>query len=285
MILLIHFELQRSLKIGNGGILSSHTLVSIWLLIHGLALVPYDWPISNETTLMGKSGLCWIIPINPTSSDDNNSEEISYCVYGKCPVWVLSKSLHKQCCIFIGMNVPNIHILCLGENLCKDWMLGDSFVCHSLLYVPMQILFFLVIPQQGILPWQPSLTFWCFIFKLSHCNLFVCRTLQISSRRARSSKTRPQDSPDSNVHGANMGSTWVLATPVWAPCWPHKPCYQGGYLYNGTNNGCDVPHCNMLQEFRCVLFLSFSAGFFYQYQYGLLPGTGTIAESVRHHII
>ena len=31
------------------------------------------------------------------------------------------------------------------------------------------------------------------------------------------------DYPDSKVYGANMGPTG----PSWAPCWPHKPCYQG----------------------------------------------------------
>ena len=31
--------------------------------------------------------------------------------------------------------------------------------------------------------------------------------------------------PDSKVHGANMGPTWVLS----APCGPHEPCYQGCY--------------------------------------------------------
>ena len=29
--------------------------------------------------------------------------------------------------------------------------------------------------------------------------------------------------PDSKVHGANMGPTWVLS----APCWSHEPWYQG----------------------------------------------------------
>ena len=29
--------------------------------------------------------------------------------------------------------------------------------------------------------------------------------------------------PDSKVHGANMGPTWVLS----APCCPHEHCYQG----------------------------------------------------------
>ena len=32
---------------------------------------------------------------------------------------------------------------------------------------------------------------------------------------------------DSKVHGTNMGPTWILSAPGWAPCWPHKPCYQG----------------------------------------------------------
>ena len=33
--------------------------------------------------------------------------------------------------------------------------------------------------------------------------------------------------PDSKVHGANMGPTWVLSAPDGPPCWPHEPCYQG----------------------------------------------------------
>ena len=32
--------------------------------------------------------------------------------------------------------------------------------------------------------------------------------------------------PDSKVHGANLGPVG----PRWAPCWPHDPFYQGGYL-------------------------------------------------------
>ena len=31
--------------------------------------------------------------------------------------------------------------------------------------------------------------------------------------------------PDSKVHGANMGPTWVLLAPDGTPCWPHEPCY------------------------------------------------------------
>ena len=38
------------------------------------------------------------------------------------------------------------------------------------------------------------------------------------------------DNPDSKVHGANMGPTWVLL----APCWPHDPCYQRSYLQNNN---------------------------------------------------
>ena len=32
-----------------------------------------------------------------------------------------------------------------------------------------------------------------------------------------------KSNPDSKVHGANMGPTWVLS----APDGPHEPCYQG----------------------------------------------------------
>ena len=34
-------------------------------------------------------------------------------------------------------------------------------------------------------------------------------------------------SPDSKVHGANMGPF----RPRWAPYWPHEPCYQGVTCY------------------------------------------------------
>ena len=37
----------------------------------------------------------------------------------------------------------------------------------------------------------------------------------------------------SKVHGANMGPTWVLVVPRWAPCWPHEPCYMG--IAHGLN--------------------------------------------------
>ena len=29
--------------------------------------------------------------------------------------------------------------------------------------------------------------------------------------------------PDNKVHGAHLGPVG----PIWAPCWPHEPCYQG----------------------------------------------------------
>ena len=33
--------------------------------------------------------------------------------------------------------------------------------------------------------------------------------------------------PDSKVHGANMGPTWVPSAPGGAHAGPHKPCYKG----------------------------------------------------------
>ena len=37
-----------------------------------------------------------------------------------------------------------------------------------------------------------------------------------------------QITPDSKVHGANMGSTWGPPDGSrWAPCWTHEPCYLG----------------------------------------------------------
>ena len=37
--------------------------------------------------------------------------------------------------------------------------------------------------------------------------------------------------PDSKVHGANMGPTWVLSAPDCSPYWPHEACYQGCHAY------------------------------------------------------
>ena len=46
--------------------------------------------------------------------------------------------------------------------------------------------------------------------------------------------------PDSKVHGANMGPTWVRSvSPRWAPCRPHEPCYQGM-----SSVGCRHSYCN-----------------------------------------
>ena len=41
--------------------------------------------------------------------------------------------------------------------------------------------------------------------------------------------------PDSKVHGANMGPTWVLVGPRWAPYWPDEPCYQGSYYRTASH--------------------------------------------------
>ena len=34
-----------------------------------------------------------------------------------------------------------------------------------------------------------------------------------------------QVTPDSKVHGANMGPTWVLSAPDGPHIGPHEPCY------------------------------------------------------------
>ena len=44
--------------------------------------------------------------------------------------------------------------------------------------------------------------------------------------------------PDNKVHGANMGPTWVLSGPRWAPCWPHEPRYQGSSSVISKNVDC-----------------------------------------------
>ena len=36
--------------------------------------------------------------------------------------------------------------------------------------------------------------------------------------------------PDTKVHGANMGPTWVLLAPDGPHGWPHEPCHQGVYV-------------------------------------------------------
>ena len=35
---------------------------------------------------------------------------------------------------------------------------------------------------------------------------------------------------DSKVHWTNMEPTWVLSAQMGS-CWPHKPCYQGSYIF------------------------------------------------------
>ena len=37
--------------------------------------------------------------------------------------------------------------------------------------------------------------------------------------------------PDSKIHGANMGPTWVLSAPDGPHVGPREPCYQGTFLY------------------------------------------------------
>ena len=42
------------------------------------------------------------------------------------------------------------------------------------------------------------------------------------------------NSPDSKVHGANMGPIRGRQCPGgWAPCWPHGPCYLGQLIVVG----------------------------------------------------
>ena len=38
-------------------------------------------------------------------------------------------------------------------------------------------------------------------------------------------------SPDSNVHGTNMGPIGGRQKPRWVPCWPHEICYLGPMPY------------------------------------------------------
>ena len=38
------------------------------------------------------------------------------------------------------------------------------------------------------------------------------------------------NSPDSKVHGANVGPTWGRQDPGGPQCWPHELCYLGGYI-------------------------------------------------------
>ena len=51
----------------------------------------------------------------------------------------------------------------------------------------------------------------CFMIHYMIRHRYICSTFQ------------DQNFPDSKIHGANMGPTWVLL----APCWPHEPYYQG----------------------------------------------------------
>ena len=57
-------------------------------------------------------------------------------------------------------------------------------------------------------------------------------------------QTRWQHNPDSKVHGANMGPTWVLSAPRWASCWPHDSCCQGKQTFSLPSFSHRKKHCN-----------------------------------------
>ena len=51
----------------------------------------------------------------------------------------------------------------------------------------------------------------------------ILSVLFLKARQGLRSQWMMSTFPGSKVHVANMGPTWVL----WAPVWPHEPCYQG----------------------------------------------------------
>ena len=78
-------------------------------------------------------------------------------------------------------------------------------------------------------------------FILPHCLFMITKTHPMMTHKElyNSAALSPQQfnflqirNPDSKVHGANMGPTWVLSVP-W---WPHEPCYQGKYLVHRQPN-------------------------------------------------
>ena len=65
--------------------------------------------------------------------------------------------------------------------------------------------------------------------------------------------------PDSTVHGANMGPTWVLSAPDVVPCGLHEPCYQGRHacipchklsIYNNDSTTLNLKFC----EWKLIKF-------------------------------
>ena len=50
------------------------------------------------------------------------------------------------------------------------------------------------------------------------------------------------DYPESKVHGANMDAHLGPVGPIWAPCWPHEPCYQGTYPHSMSNTCIRTSH-------------------------------------------
>ena len=63
-----------------------------------------------------------------------------------------------------------------------------------------------------------------YIKSISYYSVYHCYIATAGVKPAR--KNACHINPDSKVHGANMGPTWTLSDPRWAPCWPHEPCYQ-----------------------------------------------------------
>ena len=65
--------------------------------------------------------------------------------------------------------------------------------------------------------------------------------------------------PDSKVHGANMGPTWILSVPDGPhACWTHEPCYQGSQFSTHNMNSKYVislaPLMDTLGCFTCMKY-------------------------------
>ena len=78
-----------------------------------------------------------------------------------------------------------------------------------------------------------------FHWSIFHCNfsfaLTICKRIEMLKPRSSLSHLR-------NTQIAKfMGPTWGpprSCRPRWAPCWPHEPCYEGGYQKR-------ISHCDM----------------------------------------
>ena len=78
---------------------------------------------------------------------------------------------------------------------------------------------------------------WFNYLSMASIQTFICWLLYGASGKSSTMTIIIKHHPDSKVHGANMGTSWVLLAPCGPHCRPHEPCYLGSHwLWLYINN-------------------------------------------------